>query len=188
MRLRLLTLVLAVVAMSDLVSTATAASELPARNAQRDAGRMMKGLTKGDFEQYLSYEYPEQIKRSGGKDANITSLTMARQSLQKYGWKPKKDFVRKPTEIFRIGNELHALLECHSVYQSDSVNWNEMEFISYLIGQSLDDGASWRFIVLLNDVKTTAVKSMLPSYDPKLIQIPSTPKPIISHVPKRKGN
>lgn len=125
---------------------------------------MTKAFAKRDWSTIAEYTHPNVVKMMGGKEGMI--------EIVKAGMKDIPDTAIKKIGIGKIiglkGNQCVIEQEMLMHLQGVSVS-----SVTYLVGESFDNGKNWRFFDA-SSVSGTELKQIMPNYDSSLT-IP-TPK------------
>jgi len=132
-----------------------------AQTVKETATAMLKAKEKKDYDAYVDYFYPGDIKMRGGKAAFIKQLQVNDKQSQLMGFNiNKKESLGKVSKIYKAGKELQCTIE-----------WNirKGRLISrwHMLGVSGDQGKTWKFI-LTAGLTPSQVQAMVPKFNQAL--------------------
>ena len=102
------------------------------------ADSFLKSFRNNDVDQYTNLSYPGVVTYYGG-NKNFREYVQRARALNRYG----------NTENLKVVQLVHDVTELQCVIKKTSettIDGRKAKVISYMIGQSKDDGRSWKFI------------------------------------------
>lgn len=140
------------VAIAILISLTTRSQpqpDSPGEKALRTAEKLVQSFLLNEWETYLNLSYPGAVKYYGGKNGFLTHVSRARGNY--------KDSLQEGPETLKILQIENDILEWQCVVERTRTtiqNGRKAHIITYLVGQSKDDGSNWKFVdVAMNSVE-----------------------------------
>lgn len=122
---------------------------LPAQRALLFADSLLNAFRYNDLNQYIELSYPGIIKYYGGKNSFLEFVQRARMM----GNSPRRD-IHEKIEIVQLQ---HHSREWQCVVKKtieSLIDGRKAQVVSYMVGQSKDEGQTWRYFdVALNSVE-----------------------------------
>jgi hypothetical protein len=132
---------------------------------------MAKLLLTKNYKAFVKYTYPPVVKMSGGEVKLVALITKSFKDLNDQGYTITSIAVNKPTAIIHFGKKLQCTVT--QVLEMKTPK-GRLVSVSYLIGNSDNNGNAWTFIDTHGaDLKT--LKTSIPGLSDKLIIPPSQP-------------
>ena len=151
MKLRISTILVLCLFISTYVSAQTEETA-ESKHAMAFADSLVKSFKYENWEQYLSLSYPGVVKYYGGKNGYIEYIRRARAN---YG-----DSLEETPEKLKLIQMINDIDEWQCVVEKTRetvVNGKKAHVVSYMVGQSKDDGSTWRFF----DVAYNSVENVI---------------------------
>ena len=114
--------------------------------------KLVKSFKYEEWEQYVQLSYPGVVKYYGGKNGYLNHVQNARRFY--------KDSLQEADEELKIIQLENDILEWQCVVQKTRetfINGNKAKQVTYLVGQSKDDGETWKFF----DVAHNTVENVI---------------------------
>ncbi len=127
----------AVINFSNKETFAQADSDFVSHRAFLFADSLLKSFNNSDFSEYVNISYPGVVKYYGGKQ-QFTAFIRQERDL--------KESLNEQLQLVQLINEKKEWQCVMKKINEKVVNGKNVMVISYLIGQSKDEGKNWRFI------------------------------------------
>ncbi|RQO74704.1 hypothetical protein DBR43_04780 [Pedobacter sp. KBW06] len=130
-------------------------------NVKKSASAMLQADEQKDYDTYVSYFYPSELKRRGGKATFIQQIQTNERQAKPIGFSPGKQTLGKVSKIYKAGKELHCTIEwIRRTKGPEGTLVNRSHFLAI----SADQGTTWKFI--MTGGKTPAeVRAMVPKFN-----------------------
>ena len=138
--------------MLSLHSLAQTDTEKASTKAIAVANSLVKAFNYSEWDQYLALSYPGVVKYYGGRNGYLNYVQKARSMY--------KDSIQESPETLRIIQIENDILEWQCVVEKTRetfLNGRKARAVSYLVGQSKDDGQTWKFF----DVAHNSVENVI---------------------------
>ena len=111
-----------------------------AANVKKTASAMLRANEQKDYNAYVSYFYPAELKFRGGKAKFVEQLKANDIDVKLLDIKRGKQTLGKVSKIYKAGKELHCTIEWDVKNKS---------FVSrcHFLAISGDQGKTWKFIM-----------------------------------------
>lgn len=131
-----------------------------AANVKKTALAMISASEQKDYNAYVSYFYPTEVKFRGGKEKWIQQMKVNDSNLKLVGMNREKETLGMVSKMYKAGKELHCTIE-----------WNikNKKYINryHFLAISSDQGKTWKFIMTAG--KTPGeVWTMVPKFNEDL--------------------
>jgi hypothetical protein len=116
------------------------------------ADNMLRAFKYSDWDQYVSLSYPGVVKYYGGKTGYLEHVRRTRTHYS--------DSLNQNPEKVRIVQISNDMNEWQCVMEKSRLTYaggKRIRVISYLVGQSKDDGVNWKFF----DVAYNSVENVI---------------------------
>lgn len=139
------------------------------------AQEITNATVKGDYEKLADLTHPEVVKLAGGRKKMIDGMKLESAQIKAEGFELISIATGDVKQIARVENEIFAVVMIEMVINSSNT---KSRGGSSLIGISSDNGATWKFV---NGVDQVRLKQMFPKAAEKIVVPPDTePEPIKS--------
>jgi hypothetical protein len=109
-------------------------------NIYRSGDSMLSAFKRKDWHAYVKYNHPNMIKRMGGPEAFASFVNMQMQQIPDST--VKNIALGKILQVVKTPGDLQCVVEQHMELQLHGSN---IKKITYLVGESLDNGTTWTF-------------------------------------------
>jgi hypothetical protein len=111
---------------------------------RKTALAMLKACEEKNYNAYVNYFYPTELKWRGGRAKFINTLLSNDRLAPVPGLRPGKETFGKVSKIYRAGKELHCVIERTTrFYYFNKLSVNHSHFLAI----SGDNGKTWKFIM-----------------------------------------
>lgn len=151
MKIRIILSVLCIVMLCN-KSRAQTDSEQASQKAITVASKLINSFKFAEWDQYLAMSYPGVVKYYGGRTGYLNYVQAFRNRY--------KDSLQENPETVRILQIENDVMEWQCVVEKvreTYFNGRRGKVISYLVGQSKDDGNNWQFF----DVAQNSVENVI---------------------------
>lgn len=137
-----------------------------AQRVRAAASGMLKAKNQKDYETYVSYFYPTELKFRGGKAKLIQLMKKNDKDLVLLNLKVKtvNEHLGKVSKFYKAGKELHCTIEWIYTLKSPE---GRSKSNGHFLGISGDQGKSWKFIVTSGKTPSE-VWAMVPKFNEDL--------------------
>lgn len=130
-------------------------------NVKKTASAMLQADEQKDYDTYVNYFYPSELKRRGGKAKFIEQIQTNERRAKPIGYSLGKQTLGKVSKVYKAGRELHCTIEWIKRIKSPE---GTLVSRSHFLAISADQGKTWKFI--MTDGKTPAeVWAMVPKFN-----------------------
>ncbi|MFD2583896.1 hypothetical protein ACFSR6_15455 [Pedobacter vanadiisoli] len=134
-------------------------------NARRTAQLMIDNYLKKNYENYVDFLYPTEIKYRGGKDKFVSLLRANDEISNSINIKTVSQKIISTSKVYQAGKELHCAI---SVENKSSSDMGTTILRTTLLAISADKGKTWKFITT-GDKTPTQVHKMVPKFNEDLM-------------------
>ncbi|NII83646.1 MULTISPECIES: hypothetical protein [unclassified Pedobacter] len=134
-------------------------------NAKRTAQLMIDNYLKKDYENYVNFLYPTEIKYRGGRNKFVMLLKSNDEHSKLINIKTVSQKIMGISKVYHAGKELHCAI---SVENKSSGDEGLMILRTTLLAISADQGKTWKFITT-GDKTPTQVHKMVPKFNEDLM-------------------
>ncbi|HEV3413467.1 MAG TPA: hypothetical protein VG101_13380 [Puia sp.] len=144
-----------------------------ADSLKAQAGRMVNGLTTGNYTTFIHYIHPRVVEAAGGAAALKQALQQMSRQFSISGLSFQSVTVDSLSEFVKSGTQVQATIRQHTTMKHGQ---GRIMATSTLIGISGDNGLHWKFVDTHNKTLED-VRQLLPNVSTELV-IPPTQPPV----------
>ena len=144
------------------------------QNLQAQANEAGKAFVAEDYGRLVDLTYPKLVELIGGREKMIAMIKGEVAQWHKQGFSVLSQSAEAPTQTFKVGNELYAVLP---VVLKMKVPDGTLVGKSTMIAVSEDSGEHWTFADATN-ADSRMLKTLFPAAADKL-QLPVAQKPVL---------
>lgn len=175
------TLLLLLILASTSLLTATAQRKNALGDAEKksilknQATQMVAAFNRGDLERFASFTYPQVLQSIGGKAAMVNLIKGQMQQWEQQEMGIDSVWEGEPSQIYKAGNELHALINQQLVLHVKNGTLNKN---SYLLAISSNGGVNWYFLDTA-PLNSSNIQKLFPNFNKEIV-IPAKQEPVFT--------
>ena len=137
-----------------------------AAEVKKTATAMLRAEKANDYNAYVDYFYPSEIKSRGGKAKFIKGMQSREPALKAIGLTMPTESLGKVSKFYRAGKELHCTIESLTKFKFPDGK-TSLHISHYLAISSDAAGKNWRFI-MTSGKTPSQVWAMVPKFNENL--------------------